>query len=88
MMPGQQSVDDLGNDGVLIAHDSGEQRPTYFETLEEIAPDFFPDGASPQRSLRPPAVLEFTYGAWLDHDWIRSRTGNNWQKRKVSAFMN
>ena len=60
VVPGQQRVDDLGEDGVLIADDAGEQRLAGAQPGQEVAPDLFPDGAAPEGGLRPAAVLEFT----------------------------
>ena len=72
MMAREQRVDDLGQDGVLISHNAGKQRLPRVQSLEKVATDLVPDGASPERSLRPTAVLEITYGAWLYHGWYRS----------------
>jgi hypothetical protein len=71
-VPRQESVDDVGYDGVFVSHNTGEQRDARFQSLKQITPDFFPDTASPKRSLRPAAVLQFTQGTWLDHDGVRS----------------
>src|SRR4051794_24358 len=63
----QERVDDLRQDGVLIPHNPGEERLSRFQPPKQVAPDLIPNGASPERSLRPAAVLQFPYGAWLDH---------------------
>jgi hypothetical protein len=60
VVPGQEGVDDLGENGVFVANDAGEQRLLRLQPLEEIAADFLPYGASPERSLRPAAVLQFS----------------------------
>jgi hypothetical protein len=76
MVTRQQRVDDLWEDGVFVSHNPGKEWLTGLQAFQEVGPDFFSDRASPERSLRPAAVLQFTNGAWLDHDPDRSAYGN------------
>ena len=84
-MSREQGVDDLGDDRVLVPYDAGKQRLARFQSLEQVAPDLVPDGSTPERGLRPAAVLQFTKGAWLDHE-DGSRNRKTWAGRNILGF--
>ena len=58
VMPGEQGVHDLGEDGVFVAHDSRERAVARLQPGEQVAPDLVANGPPPERRLGPAAVLQ------------------------------
>ena len=73
MVPREQRVDDLGDDGVLVADDAGEERLPRGEARDQVGADLVPDRPPAQGRFGPAAVLEVTESAWLGHVESRSR---------------
>ncbi len=67
IVPGQDGVDDLGEDGVLVADDAREEGRACLEGLDEVGPKLLPDGASAEWGVVPGAVLEVKKRMWLAH---------------------
>ena len=54
VVPGEDGVDELRNDGLVVSDDSGEERLAGLQLLNKIVADFLLD--RPRAQTRPPQV--------------------------------